>query len=160
MTRQNPLNEPSIERNDEASIKESLEIIKRLNDNWVQIEALIEHSGRTNKLVEAITDYVSDLRKELRFIGRLRLLILCMSFAYVLTINAILIYLLFFDKVFFIFMGGYAKAAIIALVISSSAILFGKMLSGVLTTYEERHKTNQLPSHIRQMVDVINPPKN
>jgi len=155
---QNPLND-ELPLESEFTIEKSIEFTKKLAENWDDIESLIEQGGRANKLVESTQEYVKDLRSEIKSIGRMRWVILSVNFVYLLILNSTLLYLLFYDKVFFIVMGSYAKVAIIALVISSSAILLGKMLSGVLKTYDERHKEDHFPPHIKQIVDVINLPK-
>jgi len=154
MEETNPLKEPSspeFSPVDNAGSK----LIKLL-EQWDKVEALIEQDGRANKLVESTQEYINDLRSEIKSIGRMRWIILVVNFLYLLILNGTLLYLLFYDKVFFIVMGSYAKVTIIALVISSSAILLGKMLSGVLKTYDERHKEDHFPPHIKQIVDVIN----
>ncbi|AQS41931.1 MAG: Hypothetical protein BHV28_12460 [Candidatus Tokpelaia hoelldobleri] len=154
MSNDNPLKEPL--QSELSAHKEEDPRFKKILERWGNVEALLEHSGRTSELVAVTNEYIQDLKNEIRSIRMIRFWALIGSSVYVLFLNAILICLMFFHKFFFLFMGSYAKVAMIVLVISSSSILFGKILSGVFKTYGERHKEEYIPPQLKQVIEIVN----
>lgn len=148
----NPLKEPKLALTDEAVPNDRLkEIVAR----WGDVEMLLEQHGRKSELIEEMKTYLDDLKKELRWVKWFRGIILLIMITYIIFINALLIRIFFCDTSIVTTIGPYPTTALIVLILSTTAVLLGKTITGLFKTYGERNKDEYIPPHLKQLVEAL-----
>lgn len=149
----NPLKEPTTIADDEAATADHS---KKIVEKWAEIEMLLEQRSRASELIEETKSYINDVRSELKSLKRIRCGIIWTIIGYIILSNGLLICLIFYKKDMMVAMGPYPTTALIVLVLSTTAVLLGKTLTGLFKTYGERNKEEFIPPQIKQMVDIVN----
>ena len=152
----NPLKEPARHTDENDDLKARID---DLEGKWAQFEFVMIESSRRSELIETTNSYVEDLKKEINSLKWLRWFLIGAVLLYIIFINSLLVSLIFYHPFLFFFLGSYEKAAFIILTLSTTAVLLGRVVSGVFKTYGERNKEEYIPPHMQQIIDVINTTK-
>lgn len=152
-TNDNPLKEPSTIADDETATADHL---KKIVERWADIEMLLEQHSRTSELIEETKSYIKDVKSELESLKIIRYVIIAVIIGYIILSNGLLICLIFCRNDLMVAMGPYPATALIVLILSSTAVLLGKTVTGLFKTYGERNKEEFVPPQIKQMVDIVN----
>ena len=148
----NPLKEPKLALTDEAVPNDRLkEIVAR----WGDVEMLLEQHSRKSELVEEMKTYLDDLKKELCWVKWFRGIIVFIMITYIIFINALLICIFFYKTSIVTTIGPYPTTALIVLILSTTAVLLGKTITGLFKTYGERNKDEFIPPHLKQLVEAL-----
>lgn len=147
-TTPNPLAEPT-----SASTNAGDKTAKIL-ERWSELELLLERSGRQDKLVSELENYVGDLRSEAGLAGKMRVIMVGAALAYVVFINSLMVCMLFYHKLFLLILGDYGRVALIVGAISSTVVLIAKTLVGLFRTHGDRNKDDVLPPHVRELMEA------
>lgn len=141
---QQALNQPDLRR---------LETL--IKDLTIRVQDL-EASNRLKK--QAIIDtqsYVNDLKKDLNWIKWIRFAAVLFAAAYVISINLLLGYLIFFLPEYFKSLSPYTQAMFIIAGVSSVLGVLVTVLNGAFRIYNERHKEDYLPPNVQAIIKIL-----
>ena len=148
----NPLKEPKSTLTDDAVPNDRL---KEISARWGDVEMLLEQHSRKSELVEEMKTYLDDLKKELCWVKWFRGIIVFIMITYIIFINALLICIFFYKTSIVTTIGPYPTTALIVLILSTTAVLLGKTITGLFKTYGERNKDEFIPPHLKQLVEAL-----
>jgi len=107
---------------------------------------------------QAIVDtqaYITDLKKDLNWIKWIRFFAVLFAAAYVISINLLLGYLIFFLPGYFKSFSPYTQAMFIIAGVSSVMGVLVTMLNGAFRIYNERHKEDYLPPNLQAVIRIL-----
>jgi|GEM_PF-1110399 len=126
-----------------------------IKDLTIRVQDL-EAGNRLKK--QAVIDtqsYINDLKKDLNWIKWIRFFALLFAAAYVISINLLLGYLIFFLPDYFESLSPYTQAMFIIAGVSSVLGVLVTVLNGAFRIYNERHKEDYLPPNLQAIIKIL-----
>jgi len=125
------------------------------SDNWPKIELLVEQSQKTKDLVDKLDTYIDSIKEDMQSIKRIRLFVAGFSVAVISALMLTLGYFLLCDNSFLTENKSYAGTAYVIASISASVVLLVGLIRGSFKSIRDRHKDEQLPPHVVQIIDAM-----
>jgi uncharacterized membrane protein (DUF485 family) len=121
-----------------------------------KLEVLIEQLGQTTKLVANFSDYVGDLRADLRALRRTRFWMILFAIVFVFGADLSVLILIFHHGQWFALQETSFKSITFATTLTASVVLISIMLKGAFHSLAERNKDDGgLPPHLKEGMDLI-----
>lgn len=120
-----------------------------------KLELAIEEAGRTAVLTINVDSYVTDLRNDLKALRRTRFWLVIAALLFVVSLNGVVLVLMFGHGVWYWMQDTYFKAAIFLGSVTATVVLLSIMLKGGFHSLSERSKEGDMPPHIKEIVDAV-----
>lgn len=119
------------------------------------IEFLTEEAMRKQRLTDEVTDYIQDLKEELKSLQWMRLFTVLLAFFMSKALFGFVAFLLIFSPEWFVKLNASFQAPLIISFIGGAVFLVSLILKGVFRTRSDRNKDEVLPEHIKTVLEVI-----
>lgn len=119
------------------------------------LEFLTEESMRRQELTDLVTEYVKDLKDELKSLLWMRIFAVLLAFLMAKVLFGFVAYLLIFTPGWFANLNTSFQAPLIISFIGGSVLLVSLILKGVFRSRSDRNKDEVLPEHIKAVMDMM-----
>lgn len=123
--------------------------------NWDVIEPLLVQTERIYGLATKLDTYITDVKNELATTRTIRVCVAWFAVIIVIILLGSLLYFLFCDTDFLRSNTSYTGTAFVVATISAMVVLLATLLRGAFRTVKERHKDEELPPHIVQVIKAL-----
>ncbi|KAA6204447.1 MAG: hypothetical protein DU429_08080 [Candidatus Tokpelaia sp.] len=126
-----------------------------IKDLTIRVQDLEAGNRLKKQAIIDIQAYITDLKKDLNWIKWIRFSAVLFAAAYVISINLLLGYLIFFLPDYFKSLSPYTQAMFIIAGVSSVMGVLVTVLNGAFKIYNERHKEDYLPPNLQAIIKIF-----
>lgn len=128
--------------------------LRDIEERLDSLEVILEGAGQTSELVISFNLYLSDLRREVVSVRRIRFWLIVLSIAFIVGTNFSVYFLMFHHGALFGISDYYFKSAVFIGMLTASVVLLSIMLKGAFHSLAERHKEEMIPPHLKEVMEA------